>query len=85
VRSLASPASANSKPVDNEISSFRERHPDRPLIPLILEGAPGDPALPAGSARSRGRVLAADWQESGDGPQLALTKVVARLPAADNG
>ena|ERR1700686_132095 len=35
---LASPASANSKPVDEEVRLFQSRHPDRPLIPLILDG-----------------------------------------------
>ena len=60
---------------------FCERHPDRPLIPLILDGEPGSaerecfpPAL-----RDRGDVLAADLRESGDGQQLELAKVVARL------
>src|SRR5580692_2167480 len=38
---LASPAAANSKPVDEEVRLFRSRHPDRPLIPLILDGEPG--------------------------------------------
>src|SRR5580704_1351897 len=31
---LASPASARSKPVDEEVRLFQTRHPDRPLIPL---------------------------------------------------
>jgi tetratricopeptide (TPR) repeat protein len=78
---LASPHSAASKPVDAEVRLFRERHPDRPLIPVILDGSPGDPereCFPP-ALREVGGVLAADIRESGDGPQLALAKVVARL------
>jgi len=78
---LASPASASSRPVNDEVRLFCERHPDRPLIPLILDGEPGNaerecfpPAL-----RDQGDVLAADLRESGDGQRLALAKVVARL------
>ena len=78
---LASPASASSRPVNDEVRLFCERHPERPLIPLILDGEPGNaerecfpPAL-----REQGDVLAADSRESGDGQQLALAKVVARL------
>jgi len=78
---LASPASAGSRPVNDEVRLFCERHPDRPLIPLILDGEPGNaerecfpPAL-----HDQGDVLAADLRESGDGQQLALAKVAARL------
>jgi len=39
---LASPASASSSPVNDEVRLFCERHPDRPLIPLILDGEPGN-------------------------------------------
>jgi hypothetical protein len=38
---LASPSSAVSRPVNAEEALFRERHPERPLIPLILDGEPG--------------------------------------------
>lgn len=78
---LASPASAASKPVDEEVRLFRSRHPDRPLIPLILDGDPGDPkheCFPP-ALREVGGVLAADLRETGDGSQLALAKIVARL------
>jgi len=39
---LASPASASSRPVNDEVRLFCERHPERPLIPLILDGEPGN-------------------------------------------
>jgi hypothetical protein len=78
---LASPASASSKPVDAEVRLFQSRHPDRPLIPLILDGEPGSnerECLPQ-ALRATGEVLAADLRDSGDGRELALAKVVARL------
>lgn len=78
---LASPASANSKSVDEEVRLFLSRHPDRPLIPLILAGEPGNPdheCFPP-ALQKAGDILAADLRETGDGPELALAKVVARL------
>ena len=83
---LASPHSAASRPVNAEVALFRERHPERPLIPLILDGEPN--ASEKGNAarecfpstlREEGDVLAADLRDSGDGRELALAKVVARL------
>src|SRR5580658_9662213 len=38
---LASPAAAASRFVDAEVRLFRDTHPDRPVVPLILSGAPG--------------------------------------------
>jgi len=78
---LASPHSAESKPVDAEVRLFRERHPDRPLIPLILDGSPGDPVQECfpPALRELDGVLAADLRETGDGLALALAKIVARL------
>src|ERR1700722_19401500 len=78
---LASPHSAKSEPVDAEVRLFRERHPDRPLIPVILDGAPGDPereCFPP-ALRELDGILAADIRERGDGMALGLAKVVARL------
>jgi hypothetical protein len=40
---LASPAAERSKYVNEEVRLFRSRHPDRPLIPLIVDGVTGDP------------------------------------------
>ena len=42
---IASPRSARSKYVNEEVRLFKSRHPDRPLIPLIVDGKPGDPEL----------------------------------------
>jgi len=83
---LASPHSAKSLPVEAEVRLFRLRHPERPLIPLILYGEPhasekGNPereCFPP-ALREEGDVLAADIRDSGDGRELALAKLVARL------
>ena len=82
---IASPAAAKSNPVNEEVRLFASRHPDRPLIPLIVEGEPGHPdrecfppALYPEGGNGDG-VLAADLRDSGDGRELALAKVIARL------
>ena len=74
---LASPHAARSLYVNAEVELFRRLHPDRPIIPLILSGTPGDgpdqcfpPSVPANT-------LAADWRK--DGRDLASDKVVASL------
>lgn len=38
---LCSPASAKSRYVNDEVCLFKARHPDRPVIPVILAGQPG--------------------------------------------
>ena len=89
---LASPHAARSKYANEEVRLFKARHPDRPLIPLIVDGEPGDvatecfpPALRFAVAAdgavtdTPGDVLAADLREKGDGFELALAKVVARM------
>jgi hypothetical protein len=43
--SAASPASAKSRYVNEEIRLFKSRHPYRPAIPVILDGTPGHPEL----------------------------------------
>jgi len=82
---VASPAAANSKPVNEEIRLFASRHPNRPVIPVIVGGNPGDPekecfppALRPQGGRDGG-ILAADVRDTGDGRELALAKVIARL------
>ena len=127
---LCSPKSAESHYVNEEIRLFKQRHPDRPIIPVIvamnLGSAP--PRSPKGSDPSQERVrstpnvhvrgltpdhdargltpaapsfppaltfklgrqgqitgtpepdiLAADVRDDGDGRDLALAKVIARL------
>ena len=89
---LCSPQSAKSHYVSEEVRLFKQRHPDRPIIPIILDGKPGDPAAecfpPAlkfevgadGEVTDRpADVLAADIRETGDGRDLTLAKVVARM------
>ena len=89
---LASPHAAHSKYVNEEVRLFKSRHPDRPLIPLIVDGEPGNPqnecfppalrfaVTPDGAITdTAGDALAADLREKGDGFELALAKVVARL------
>jgi tetratricopeptide (TPR) repeat protein len=89
---LCSTSSAQSRYVDDEIRHFKWRHPDRPVIPVIT-GLATDiperdcfpPALrfdvsPAGEMTEQPvSLLAADLRDIGDGWELALAKVVARL------
>jgi tetratricopeptide (TPR) repeat protein len=89
---LGSPDAAKSHYVNEEVRLFKHRHPDRPIIPIILDGKPGDPAtecfppalkfeVAADGAITdrRADLLAADMRETGDGRDLALAKVVARM------
>jgi tetratricopeptide (TPR) repeat protein len=89
---LCSPSAAKSHYVNEESRIFKSRHSGRPVIPVIIEGTPGDPARECFVPALRFRVtadgtvtntpedmLAADVRDSGDGPDLALAKVVARL------
>jgi TIR domain len=89
---LCSPASAQSHYVNEEIRLFKARYPERPVVPVIVEGKPGDPTrecfAPAlrfevdasGTVMDRpSEVLAADLRAEGDGRALALAKVVAAL------
>ena len=89
---ICSPASAKSHYVNEEVRLFKSRHPERALIPLIVDGKPGDPKLEcfvpalkfeldaAGTIADQPvELLAADAREEGDGKQLALAKVVAGL------
>jgi hypothetical protein len=42
---ICSPAAAKSHYVNEEIKLFKSRHPQRPVIPLIVAGKPDDPEL----------------------------------------
>jgi hypothetical protein len=42
---ICSPASVKSAYVNEEIKLFKSRHPERPVIPLIVGGKPGDAEL----------------------------------------
>ena len=89
---LCSPSAARSFNVNEEVRLFKSRHPDRPVIPVILDVATQQPEKdcfpPAvgfevaadGSVTDRpSGALAADLREAGDGKELVLAKVVARL------
>jgi hypothetical protein len=89
---LCSPAGAKSYYVNEEIRLFKSQHPERPVIPVIVDGKPGDrktecfpPALrfKVGTngliSTELDEVVAADVREEADGRDLALAKVVARL------
>jgi tetratricopeptide (TPR) repeat protein len=89
---ICSPASAKSSYVAEQIRLFRSRHPERPVIPLIVDGKPGHPELecfpPTLKFRldTQGKIIeepseiqAADAREEADGEALALAKIVAGL------
>src|SRR3990170_6282615 len=42
---ICSPASAKSHYVNEEVRLFKSRHPERPVVPLIVGGKPGDPEI----------------------------------------
>ena len=72
---LCSPHSAKSGPVNEEVRLFKAHHPDRPVIPVILEGSP-EVCYPPAIFLS---IIGADVRPIGDGQELALAKVVAKL------
>jgi tetratricopeptide (TPR) repeat protein len=89
---LGSPDAAKSHYVNEEVRLFKQRHPNRPIIPVIVDSRPGDPATECfplalkfevaldGAITDRpADLLAADMREIGDGRDLALAKVVARM------
>ncbi|MSP01478.1 MAG: toll/interleukin-1 receptor domain-containing protein, partial [Acetobacteraceae bacterium] len=76
---LASPDSAHSLPVQREVETFQSRHPDRPVIPLILRGTAKDgfpPSLPLST-------LAPDWREDNValGPMRGIAGLLDRTQA----
>ena len=89
---ICSPSAAMSQYVNEEIRLFKSRHPERPIVPLIVDGEPGEPereCFPRAlrfAVDAKGEItnkavelLAADAREEGDGKSLALAKVVAGL------
>jgi tetratricopeptide (TPR) repeat protein len=85
---LCSAASASSAAVNEEVRLFRSRQPDRPVIPVIIDGTPPDNFPPAlryelatdGTITDRPiTVLGPDLRDSGDGKSLGLAKVIAGL------
>ena len=85
---LCSAISATRPAVNEEVRLFRSRHPNRPVIPVIVGGSYPDnfpPALrfelaPGGEVTDQPlTILGPDLRESGDGRPLGLAKVVAGL------
>ena len=85
---LCSTVSAGRPAVNEEVRLFRSRHPERPVIPVIVDGTYPDnfpPALrfevtPEGEITDRRvTLLGADLHEAADGKSLGLAKVVAGL------
>lgn len=73
---VCSPHSAASEWVANEIRLFRERHPGRPVLALIVDGEP--PECFPSSLREQ-QPLAADVRKGGDGKADARLKLVAGI------
>jgi tetratricopeptide (TPR) repeat protein len=80
---LCSPNSAGSLWVAEEIKTFRELHPNRPILAAVLDGDPPD-CFPA-ALRAFGRdgtwhePLATDLRPQRDGMRLGLLKLVAGI------
>ena len=80
---VASPAARTSRWVAQEISLYRELHPDRPVLAALVDGEPAQ-AFPDPLLVHRDQALeplAADFREGHDGKRLALLKIVAGLTA----
>jgi len=85
---VCSPIAATRPAVNEEVRLFRWRHPDRPVIPVLIGGGFPEsypPALrhelnPDGSITDRPiTLLGPDLRETGDGKSLGLSKIVAGL------
>lgn len=85
---LCSTIAARRPAVEEEVRLFRWRHPNRPVIPVIIEGNFPDcfpPALrfeitPEGAVSERPvTILGPDLRESGDGSLVGLAKIVAGM------
>ncbi|MEA3035232.1 MAG: hypothetical protein QOH04_991 [Sphingomonadales bacterium] len=76
---VCSPDAAGSPWVAKEIASFRELHPDRPILAAIVEGEPAECFPAALTAGGRVEPLAADFRPGRDGRRLGVLKLVAAL------
>ena len=78
---VCSPTGAASPWVAREVELFRALHPDRPVLAALALGEPAD-AFPVSLRTTDAQgapiePLAADFRPQGDGPRLALLKLVA--------
>ena len=85
---LCSTASADRPIVNEEVWLFRSRHPQRPVIPVIIDGTWPDNFPPAlryelaadGTVTDRPvTILGSDLREGADGKYLGLAKTIAGL------
>lgn len=86
---LCSPRSAGSHYVNEEVRQFRSRHPDRPVIPVVIDGGHPNSFPPAllYDCSAAGElaidkpvtILGTDLREAGDGKALGIAKIVAGL------
>jgi tetratricopeptide (TPR) repeat protein len=85
---LCSPVAASRPAVNEEVRLFRSRHPDRPVIPVIVDGTWPDNFPPAlkfeiaadGSVTDRPTtILGPDLRDAADGKSLGLAKTIAGL------
>jgi tetratricopeptide (TPR) repeat protein len=85
---LCSAVAATRPAVNEEVRLFRFRHPERPVIPVIIEGKADESFPPAlrfelaanGSVTDRPiTILGPDLQEAADGRDLGLAKIIAGL------
>ena len=85
---LCSKASARRPAVNEQVRLFRSRHPDRPVIPVVVADKAPENFPPAlrfeisadGTITDRPvTVLGPDLRDSGDGKSLGLAKVIAGL------
>ena len=70
---ICSPKAAQSHYVNEEIRLFKERHPERPVIPVIVDGRPGAAVPSPRDPLSRG-------EGRGEGRQLGTEPVAAPHP-----
>ena len=85
---LCSPVAAGRPAVQEEVRLFKQRHPGRPVVPVIIDGTPPDCFPPAvrfalhadGSVGDEPiGVLGVDVREAADGRALGLAKIVTTL------
>ena len=85
---LCSPIAAQRPAVNEEVRLFRSRHPDRPVIPVMIDGEPPDNVPPAlrfeldadGNVSDRPvTLLGPDLRQAADGKNMGLAKIIAGL------
>lgn len=79
---LCTPHTPHSHWVGREIDTFRELHGDEHILVALFDGEKRDcfhPCLMAGRGEYDAEPLAADFRKQGDGPRLALLKLMASL------